>query len=103
MPRSDFRLDEQISDFRFNSQRDMALQQHVMSWFMHTLNEMPTVKQDYDHWLQDGRVLIRSKNGRWTLKLIVIAAVGTPLHETHFQSRLTTELNSEYSRFLSLQ
>ena len=39
----------------------MALQQHVMSWFMHTLNEMPSIRQDYDHWLQDGSVLTRSK------------------------------------------
>ena len=32
-----------------------------MNWLMETLDERPRIKQDYDHWLQDGSIMVKSK------------------------------------------
>merc|ERR1712029_237043 len=40
--------------------RDIPLQQTVLKWLMHTLNEMPKGKADYDKWISDGTVLVRA-------------------------------------------
>ena len=40
-------------------QRDINLQQLVFQWLMNTLDEMPKGKQDYDKWIQDGKVITK--------------------------------------------
>ena len=40
-------------------QRDVNLQQKVLNWIMEILDEKPKGKVDYDHWIADGRVLVK--------------------------------------------
>ena len=46
-------------------QRDIDLQQLVFHWLMHILDDMPQGKQDYDQWIQDGKVITKgSQNNK---------------------------------------
>ena len=40
-------------------QRDINLQQRVFQWLMLILDEMPKGKQDYDKWIQDGKIITK--------------------------------------------
>jgi len=40
--------------------RDINLQQRVFQWLMLILDEMPKGKQDYDKWIQDGKIITKA-------------------------------------------
>lgn len=44
---------------RGTPRRDISLQQKVFTWIMELLDERPKGKTDYDHWLQDGVILVK--------------------------------------------
>ena len=48
-----------VQQFLIHLQRDVGLQQLAFHWLMDILDEMPRGKDDYDKWIQDGRVLVK--------------------------------------------
>ncbi len=40
-------------------QRDIGLQERVLNWIIEILDERPKRSMDYDHWIQDGTILVK--------------------------------------------